>query len=268
MSIAKGSRGPLGEPNPHQPSPATILPFSRAVKLSHSFQIGASSVVGNGTSIGEKLKEKATLLGNNVLIHGSYLWDNVIIEDGCKLSNSLTRNRRAIGYIWENVDYAIREEWIQSIAPIPKDKLEELQHAASDDNDDESEDEFNNHPTVPDQDDDSDVEGTFQQALDGIHQDNLILGINARRLSYSLQYADCAGALFHSVMRSALVAAQSTNGMYILPYLYDKEVVSEDAILRWAEEKQYADESDKNANFSSFPLNGLRKLKRKMAEEE
>ena len=33
--------------------------------------------------------------------------------------------------------------------------------------------------------------------------------------------------------------------MQILPYLYDKEVVSEDAILRWAEEKANADESDK-----------------------
>jgi len=31
----------------------------------------------------------------------------------------------------------------------------------------------------------------------------------------------------------------------ILPYLYDTEVVSEDAILRWAEEKEHADESDK-----------------------
>jgi translation initiation factor eIF-2B subunit epsilon len=30
-----------------------------------------------------------------------------------------------------------------------------------------------------------------------------------------------------------------------LPYLYDTEVVSEDAILRWAEEKEHADESDK-----------------------
>jgi hypothetical protein len=32
------------------------------------------------------------------------------------------------------------------------------------------------------------------------------------RLSYSLQHADCAGAVFYSVMKSALVAAQSTNG--------------------------------------------------------
>lgn len=45
------------------------------------------------------------------------------------------------------------EEWRQSIAPIPKEKLEELQHAASDD--DVSEDESNN-PTLPDKDDLSD----------------------------------------------------------------------------------------------------------------
>jgi len=30
-----------------------------------------------------------------------------------------------------------------------------------------------------------------------------------------------------------------------LPYLYNEDVVSEDAIMRWAEEKEHADESDK-----------------------
>uniref|UniRef100_A0A0E0GEQ0 Translation initiation factor eIF2B subunit epsilon n=1 Tax=Oryza nivara TaxID=4536 RepID=A0A0E0GEQ0_ORYNI len=405
------------------------------VTLSHSAQIGANSVVGNGTSVGENCKVSNSVIGQgcnigkNVLIHGSYIWDNVTIEDGCKVSNSLvcdgvhlgagaivepgcilsfkvevgknvvvpayskvallpqpsnedsdeeleyadtnsgvtdsppfssmrsadhptvsddddleaseTGTCGVVGYVWENVDAGIQEEWRQSIAPIPKDKLEELQHAASfDDDDDGSEDDFKNRPTVLDQDDDSDVsavedddyskfekevEETFQRALDGIHQDNLILEINALRLSYSLQHADCAGALFHSVMRSALVAAQSTNGNLlkttaealgkwkdllrnytksvdeemeillkfeemcqentkefsplfskILPYLYDKEVVSEDAILRWAEEKENADESDKvfvkqseafiqYANFPPFYVfSGLRKLKRKM----
>jgi translation initiation factor eIF-2B subunit epsilon len=34
-------------------------------------------------------------------------------------------------------------------------------------------------------------------------------------------------------------------GAQVLPFLYDKEIVSEDAILRWAEEKKHADESDK-----------------------
>uniref|UniRef100_A0A0D9Z000 Translation initiation factor eIF2B subunit epsilon n=1 Tax=Oryza glumipatula TaxID=40148 RepID=A0A0D9Z000_9ORYZ len=236
--------------------------------------------------------------------------DHPTVSDDDDLEASETGTCGVVGYVWENVDAGIQEEWRQSIAPIPKDKLEELQRAASfDDDDDGSEDDFKNRPTVLDQDDDSDVsavedddyskfekevEETFQRALDGIHQDNLILEINALRLSYSLQHADCAGALFHSVMRSALVAAQSTNGNLlkttaealgkwkdllrnytksvdeemeillkfeemcqentkefsplfskILPYLYDKEVVSEDAILRWAEEKENADESDK-----------------------
>lgn len=58
-----------------------------------------------------------------------------------------------VGYIWTSVDSGIMEEWRQSIAPIPKEKLEELQHAVPDD--DRSEDESNN-PTLPDKDDSSD----------------------------------------------------------------------------------------------------------------
>ncbi|XP_062220686.1 uncharacterized protein LOC133920062 [Phragmites australis] len=213
-----------------------------------------------------------------------------------------------VGYIWTSSDTGIQEEWRQSIAPIPKEKLEELKRALSVGDDDGSEDDPNN-PTVPhkddsessvDEDDDhiskfeTEVEETFQRALDGIDQDNLILEINGLRLAYSLQHADCAGALYCAIMKSALVAAHSTNGTLlkttaealgkwkdllrnytktvdeemeillkfeemcqettkefaplfskILPFLYDKEIVSEDAILRWVEEKEHADESDK-----------------------
>ncbi|KAG2662453.1 hypothetical protein PVAP13_1KG538800 [Panicum virgatum] len=373
------------------------------VTLSHSAQIGASSVVGSATSIGDHCKVLNSVIGEgckigkNVLINGSYVWDNVIIEDGCKVSNSLVcdgvhlkagaivepgcvlsfnvevgknvvvpahskvsllpqpsnedsdeeleyadtnsgvtestpfSSMRSngdqatvpseedesgtskigtcgvVGYIWTSGDTGILEEWRQSIAPIPKEKLEELQHAVSED--DGSEDESNN-PTLPDKDDSSDiavedddpfskfekeVEETFQRALGGgVNRDNLILEINGLRLAYSLQHADCAGAVFYSVMKSALVAAQSTNDTLlkttaealgkwkdllrnytktideemeillkfeemcqettkefsplfseILPILYDKDVVSEDAIMRWAEEKEHADESDK-----------------------
>ncbi|XP_025828040.1 translation initiation factor eIF-2B subunit epsilon isoform X2 [Panicum hallii] len=372
------------------------------VTLSHSAQIGANSVVGSGTRIGDHCKVLNSVIGEgckigkNVLINGSYIWDNVIIEDGCKVSNSLVcggvhlkagaivepgcvlsfnvevgknvgvpahskvsllpqpsnedsdeeleyadtnsgvtesppfSSMRSngdqatvpsedesgtfeigtcgvVGYIWTSGDTGILEEWRQSIAPIPKEKLEELQHAVSED--DGSEDESNN-PTQPDKDDSSDiavedddpfskfekeVEETFQRALGGgVNRDNLILEINGLRLAYSLQHADCAGAVFYSVMKSALVAAQSTNDTLlkttaealgkwkdllrnytktvdeemeillkfeemcqettkefsplfskILPFLYDTEVVSEDAIMRWAEEKEHADESDK-----------------------
>ncbi|EMS54837.1 Translation initiation factor eIF-2B subunit epsilon [Triticum urartu] len=402
------------------------------VTLSHSAQIGANSVIGNATSIGEQCKISNSVIGEgcsigkNVLIHGSYIWDNVIIEDGCKVSNSLvcddvhlkagaivepgcilsfkikvgknvvvpayskvsllnkpsnedsdeeleyadtnsgitdsppfsisksnadhptiicedddlgaseTGTSGVLGYIWASGDTGIQDEWRQSIAPIPKEKLQELQHAVSFDDDEGSEEDLNNRPSEADRDNDSEisvvedddytkfekeVEETFQRALDGVHQDNLILEINALRLSYSLQHADCAGAVFYSIMRGALVAAQSTNDNLlkttadalakwkdllrnytktvdeevwledildkylevcmsniclkiqkyhqmeillkfeemcqditkefaplfskILPYLYDKDVVSEDAILRWAEEKENADESDK-----------------------
>ncbi|XP_066386464.1 uncharacterized protein [Miscanthus floridulus] len=99
-----------------------------------------------------------------------------------------------VGYVWTSVDTGIVEERRQSIAPIPKEKLEELRHAASDD--DGSEDESNN-PTLPDKDDSSDnvvedddhiskfekeVEETFQRALGGgVNRDNLILEINGLR---------------------------------------------------------------------------------------
>lgn len=65
------------------------------VTLSHCAQIGANSVIGNATSIGERCKVSSLVIGEgcnigkNGLIHGSCIWDNVIIEDGCKVSNSL-----------------------------------------------------------------------------------------------------------------------------------------------------------------------------------
>ncbi|GJM99533.1 hypothetical protein PR202_ga16641 [Eleusine coracana subsp. coracana] len=380
--------------------------FPTNVILSHSAQIGANSVVGSATNIGDHCKISNSVIGEgckiekNVVINGSYIWDNVIIEDGCKVNYSLicdgvhlragavvefgsilsfkvevgknvtipahskvsllpqpsnedsdeeleyadtssgvtdspslsstrsngdqvtapseeedsgtsdeTGTSGVVGYIWTSGDSGVLEEWRQSIAPIPKEKLEEMRHACSAGDDDGSEGELNN-PTVPDSDNESadaiddeddpfakfekEVEETFQRALNGVSQDNLILEINGLRLSYSLQHADCAGAVFYSVTKSALVAAQSTNDTLlkttaealgkwkdllrnyaktvdeemeillkfeemcqettkeftplfskILPFLYDKEIVSEDAILRWAEEKEHADESDK-----------------------
>ncbi|TVU27755.1 hypothetical protein EJB05_19255 [Eragrostis curvula] len=353
------------------------------VILSHSAQIGANSVVGSATNIGDQCRVinsvigEGCKIGKNVLINGSYIWDNVIIEDGCKVSHSVicdgahlragavvepgsivsfkvevgknvtvpahskvsllpqpsnedsdeeleyadtnsgvtdsptlssTRSNSdqvtapseeedsgtsdesgtcgVVGYIWTSGDSGIQEEWRQSIAPIPKEKLEELRHAGFAGDDDGSEGEWNN-PTVPgDNESLGTVEETFQRALNGVSEENLILEINSLRMGYSLQHEDCAGAVFYSVMKSALAAAQSTNealGKWkdllrnyaktvdeevemllkfeemcqettkefsplfskILPFLYDKEIVSEDAVLRWAEEKEHADESDK-----------------------
>jgi len=69
--------------------------FLADVTLSPSAQIGANSVVGSATSIGDHCKVLNSVIGEgckigkNVLINGSFIWDNVIIEDGCKVSNSL-----------------------------------------------------------------------------------------------------------------------------------------------------------------------------------
>lgn len=73
----------------------TLHVFLTDVTLSHSAQIGANSVVGSATSIGDQCNVLNSVIGvgckigKNVLINGSYIWDNVIIEDGCKVSNSL-----------------------------------------------------------------------------------------------------------------------------------------------------------------------------------
>jgi NDP-sugar pyrophosphorylase family protein len=65
------------------------------VMLSHSAEIGANSVVGSATNIGDHCKISNSVIGEgckigkNVVINGSYIWGNVIIEDGCKVSCSL-----------------------------------------------------------------------------------------------------------------------------------------------------------------------------------
>ncbi|KAL6912281.1 hypothetical protein ACP4OV_001086 [Aristida adscensionis] len=414
------------------------------VTLSHSAQIGANSVIGSATIIGDHCRilnsviGEGCRIGKNVLIEGSYLWNNVIVEDGCRVSNSLicddvhlragatvepgsilsfevevgknvvvpahskislqsqpknedsdeelecadtnsgadsppfssmrsnadqatvtsedeldvsqAETHGIVGHIWAR----LQEEWRQSIAPIPKEKLEELQHALSGDSDDESKT-YSEPDTGSSKSDSSDedyiakfekeVEETFQRTLNGgtRERENLILEINGLRLAYSLQHADCAGAVFCAIMKSALVAAQSTNdtllkttaealrewsyllrnyaktvdeerniylyGSFrtqtlgkgqelddsfpmeillkfeemcqettkefsplfskILPFLYDKEVVSEDAILRWAEEKEHADDADKVfVKQSEAFIQWLREAEEEEEEEE
>ena len=62
-----------------------------------------------------------------------------------------------LGYIWASGDTGIQDEWRQSIAPIPKEKLQELQHAVSFDDDEGSEEDLNNRPSEADHDNDSEI---------------------------------------------------------------------------------------------------------------
>jgi hypothetical protein len=48
-----------------------------------------------------------------------------------------------------------------------------------------------------------------------------------------------------SKLKSGFRVTEGALLFQILHDMYDKEIISEDAILRWASEKQYGDEGDK-----------------------
>ncbi|KAF4371921.1 hypothetical protein F8388_000088 [Cannabis sativa] len=218
-----------------------------------------------------------------------------------------------VGYIWSLSDGGHDEEWRHSVAPITAEKLAELTDAMDDDlelapdgsilppsgdlklDSNDSEDDDNNVFRDDSIDFEKEVEATFLRAVhENIKVDNVILEINSLRLSYNKVTADCAGALFYSVMKLAqeskpntasellqhicnvitrwkkllkyyladideeievilrfeemcLESAKEFSPLFtkILCHLYDQEIIQEDAILRWDDEKRDADESDK-----------------------
>ncbi|KAL6211352.1 hypothetical protein ACLB2K_016579 [Fragaria x ananassa] len=214
------------------------------------------------------------------------------------------------GYVWSVCEGGHDEEWRHSVAPIPAEKLAEVIQAAEDDlvfaqdgsslpPSGELKLDSNDSDYDADSRDDSyfenEVEATFVRAVDeNIKVENVILEVNSLRLSYNKQTADCAGAIFYSMMKLALETSHSlavdlvqattkviTKWKGLLKYylsdideeievimkfedmclesakefspvfekilyqLYDQEVIQEEAILRWDDEKTYADESDK-----------------------
>ncbi|KAG7542386.1 Nucleotidyl transferase domain [Arabidopsis thaliana x Arabidopsis arenosa] len=209
------------------------------------------------------------------------------------------------GYIWKVCDSAHDEEWKHSVVPIPMDKLADITRAMDDDDiEDESvvppsgELKSDTDSINTDANDDygyfeREVEETFLMAIIKDDVDHVIRLINSRRFAYNMASADCAGAVFYSMMRLAVNTPHNSAselyrnattiitkwkgvlGFYlkqtdeqievimkfeemceeseelgplfaqIVHFLYDKDVVQEDAILRWGEEKAGADESDK-----------------------
>ncbi|KNA21848.1 hypothetical protein SOVF_039570 [Spinacia oleracea] len=127
------------------------------------------------------------------------------------------------GYIW-SVFEGREEEWRHSVAPISEDKLAELLQAADDvldvphvENHQHSEELV--APSIDPEnltDDNIDefekeVEATFQRAVqENIKDDNVVLEVNSLRLSYNMAAADCAGALFYSVMKLAVETPHSS----------------------------------------------------------
>ncbi|XP_044482307.1 translation initiation factor eIF-2B subunit epsilon-like [Mangifera indica] len=218
-----------------------------------------------------------------------------------------------VGYIWPICEGGYEEEWRHSVAPIPADKLAEISQAVDDDQELLTQDGAALSPSgelksdsnasegdIEDIKDDSavfekEVEATFLRAVhENVKVEHVILEVNSLRLSFNMTSADCAGALFYSMMKLALETSHtSANELYrttvnvistwqkllksylpeideeievilkfeeiclesakefsplfarILHLLYDKDILEEDAILRWAAEKEGADESDK-----------------------
>ncbi|KAI4294765.1 hypothetical protein MLD38_040911 [Melastoma candidum] len=136
---------------------ASEIQLSRSAKVGPLIVIGSSTVVGSNTTVVNSVIGKGCIIGSNVLIEGSYVWDNVVIEDGDTIHSS-TRGQvdkpnggsssdlsemqqqsipelglGGMGYIWSICEGCHEEEWKHSVAPIPPEKLTEITRAIEDD---------------------------------------------------------------------------------------------------------------------------------------
>lgn len=157
-----------------------------------------------------------------------------------------------VGFIWLVSEAGQEEEWRHSVAPIPVDKLVEIMQISNDETDLPNEDgaflppsgELGPDSITNDSNEDAEdirddsvifereVEATFQRAVEeDVTDDHVILEVNSLRLSYNMASADCAGALFYSVMKLALDAPHdSPNELY-------KNVVS--TVRKWKKLLKY-----------------------------
>ncbi|XP_054810914.1 uncharacterized protein LOC129312367 [Prosopis cineraria] len=216
------------------------------------------------------------------------------------------------GYVWSKCDGGLEEEWRHSVAPIPADKISEAMEILENDLDLAHDGSIlppsgelkpdSNESDIDDIEysrDDSyfekEVEATFLRAVhENIKEDHVILEVNSLKLSYNKLAADCAGAIFHAMMKHALDIPHSSAGSLvqnvdsiltawkkllmsyladideqievilkfeemclesakeyaplftkILSIMYDKDIIQEDAVLSWEDEKREADETDK-----------------------
>lgn len=132
-----------------------------------------------------------------------------------------------LGYIWSICEGDQEEEWRHSVAPFSLNKLAERTQAPDDDlkllnqdgsilppsgelnpssNSVDSENDDNEDTTF-----EKEVEATFLRAVhENVKEDHVILEVNSLRLSYNMSSADCAGAIFYSVMKLALETPRSS----------------------------------------------------------
>jgi translation initiation factor eIF-2B subunit epsilon len=77
--------------------------YENKVSLSRTCDIQEDTVIGKGTSIGEKSVIKSTIIGRNVKIganvkiENSFIWDSVVIEDGAQLDTCIVCSGTKVG---------------------------------------------------------------------------------------------------------------------------------------------------------------------------
>ncbi|CAN7936902.1 unnamed protein product [Ixodes hexagonus] len=69
--------------------PCDGLQLSRSCMLKQNTLVGAGTKIGNGTTITNSVIGKNCTIGPNVTLDSVYVWDNVVIEEGCKLTTCL-----------------------------------------------------------------------------------------------------------------------------------------------------------------------------------
>ncbi|XP_040999622.1 translation initiation factor eIF-2B subunit epsilon isoform X2 [Juglans microcarpa x Juglans regia] len=260
----------------------------------------------NSSGIGEFASIAGTVDKSNGVMSSQ------LSEEQCQPTDELGTG--GIGYVWSICEGSHEEEWRHSIAPIPADKLAEAMQTTEDDLELITQDGSvlpasgelkldsidSDDVDIEDSRDDSidfekEVEATFLRAvLENIKEDHVILEVNSLRLSYNKLFADCAGAIFYSMMKLALetphtsaselcnnavsvitkwkkllksylndideqieviltfeeMCLESAKEFFpvfakILWHLYDKDIIQEEAVLKWDDEKKDADDSDK-----------------------
>ena len=92
---------PLTFPVPYSYSRRNVymgqnVTLGRGCVLEEDVVIGPKSSIGADTLISKSVIGKSCRIGERVIIDGSYIWDDVIIEDGCRLVRSIICNSAII----------------------------------------------------------------------------------------------------------------------------------------------------------------------------
>ncbi|KAF9595517.1 hypothetical protein IFM89_000605, partial [Coptis chinensis] len=90
--------------------------------------VGQGTIASDHSKISDSVIGEGCTIGSNVVIEGSYMWNDVPIEDGCKVSSLLWEdesskpsNSSEVGVLGVPNLLFFEEEWRNSVAPFSVD---------------------------------------------------------------------------------------------------------------------------------------------------